>query len=110
MRKLFAIILTLASFGFVESWLNTSVKAATNVNTPQVRIQIGQRRRWRQYRDYRDRDYDRDRDYRDYGHGRTTIQTRLVQFGWHTYRETYQVRYLPDGRVETNLISRVRVS
>jgi hypothetical protein len=33
-----------------------------------------------------------------------------VRRGWATYRETYQIRYLPNGMVQTNLISRVRVS
>ena len=40
---------------------------------------------------------------------RVTTQTRLVRVGRRVYRETYQVRYLPNGRTQTRLISRVRV-
>jgi hypothetical protein len=107
MKRALTIALALASVGFLglgsTANANTVVKAAP----PQVRIQIGQRhRRWR--------DRDRDRDNRGErigygGYGQTTVQTRLVQRGWHTYRETYQIRYLPDGRTQTMLISRVRV-
>ena len=73
---------------------------------PQVRIQIGRPRRRDRDRDWRDNRGDRV----GYGYGRTIVQTRLVQSGWHTYRETYQVMYLPDGRTQTTLISRVRVN
>ena len=40
---------------------------------------------------------------------RVTTQTRLVRAGRRVYRETYQVRYLPNGGTQTRLISRVRV-
>ena len=61
-------------------------------------------------RRYRDRD-DRWRYRNAYNYGyRTTTETRLVQRGWHTYRETYQVTYFPNGQVQTSLISRFRVS
>ncbi len=36
-------------------------------------------------------------------------QTRLVRRGRAVYRETYQFRYLPNGRTVSRLISRVRV-
>ena len=67
-------------------------------NNPQLRIQIGQRRRHR-------RDWNRHRDwaYGDrVGYGRTF--TRDVELGRHVYRETYQMR---NG--QTILISRVRL-
>jgi hypothetical protein len=38
-----------------------------------------------------------------------TTQTRLVRYGRQLFRETYQVRYLPNGRTIARLISRVRV-
>lgn len=103
MKRTLTIALALASFGFLglggEANANTVVKAPP----PQVRIQIGQRhRRWHN-RDWENRG-------ERIGYGRTTIQTRLVQRGWHTYRETYQIRYRPDGRTETTLVSRVRVN
>jgi hypothetical protein len=40
---------------------------------------------------------------------RVTTQTRLVRAGRRVYRETYQVRYLPNGSAQTRLISRERV-
>jgi hypothetical protein len=102
MRKLLMSILLVASFGFVglgtEAKANTAAAAA--VDTPQLRIRIGQRhnRRWR------------NREYRRNGYGRTYTQTRLVRRGYATYRETYQIRYLPNGETYTTLISRVRVA
>jgi len=96
MRKLLALILTSASFLLIAPDVVTKVSAANTVTNPQLRVQIGRNRRWR------------NRHYRDYG--RTTIQTRYVRRGWNTYRETYQIRFLPNGMVRTDLISRVRVS
>ena len=40
---------------------------------------------------------------------RVYTTTRLVRRGRRVYRETYQIRYLPNGRTVTRLISRVRV-
>jgi hypothetical protein len=100
MRKLLMSILLVASFGFAG--LVTEAKATTNASlaSPQLRIRIGngQHRRWR------------NREYRRYGYGRTYMQTRLVRRGWRTYRETYQVRYFPNGQTYTTLVSRIRVS
>lgn len=100
MKTLFACILALASFGFVGSWDSGSVASAAAMGRPQVRIQIGQPRR-------RNHDWDRARGDR-IGYGRTF--TRDVQRGWRLYRETYQVRYLPNGMTQTVLISRVRLN
>ena len=98
MKKLLALILT--SVSLMLAVPNVSTVANANAATsPQIRVQIGRDRR------YRDR-YWRDR----YGYGRTVTQTRYVRRGWNTYRETYLIRYLPNGMVQTNLISRVRVS
>lgn len=41
---------------------------------------------------------------------RVVTQTRLVRRGRRVFRETYRVRYLPNGRTQTTLVSRVRVS
>jgi hypothetical protein len=38
-----------------------------------------------------------------------TTQTRLVRHGRQLWRETYQVRYLPNGATQARLVSRVRV-
>jgi|SRR5882724_8299321 len=101
MKKILTLILALASFGFVGSMNDTKAKTAVG-GKPQIRIQIGRQRNRR-------RDYDRDwRNRYDSGYGYRT-ETRLVQRGWHTYRETYQIRYSPYGGSETVLISRVRI-
>jgi len=100
MKKLLTLMLLLSSFAFVPSTNAANLKTNAALNNPQLRIQIGQRRRHR-------RDWDRDRD-RDYaygnriGYGRTW--TVDVQRGFHTYRETYQ---MIDGR--RVLVSRVRL-
>ena len=50
-----------------------------------------------------DRRYDRDR-------SRTVRRSRIVRYGRRVYREIYAVRYLPNGRTNTWLISRTRIS
>ena len=105
MKKFLLTLLLLSSFTFIGS-SNIASAATPAVGNPQVRIQIGQRRRR-----WRDRDRDRDRDYARgdrVGYGRTF--TRDVQRGFRVYRETYQVRYLPNGMTQTVLISRVRIN
>jgi len=98
MKKLLALILT--SVSLMLAVPNVSTVANANAATsPQIRVQIGRDRR------YRDRNWR----YRN-GYGQTYTQTRYVRRGWNTYRETYLIRYLPNGMVQTNLISRVRVS
>ncbi|HUS11229.1 MAG TPA: hypothetical protein VMZ30_12255 [Pyrinomonadaceae bacterium] len=46
----------------------------------------------------------------DQHHVRTVRTTRIVRGGYRTYRETYLVRYFPNGRTDTTLISRQRIS
>ncbi len=104
MKRLLAFALTLASFGFVASTAEakaagTAVSASvvSSANAPEP--QWGQRGR-----------SNRNRWGRRWNHGvRITTQTRLVRFGRRLFRETYQVRTLPNGRTQTTLISRVRV-
>lgn len=93
-KKLLILTLTLASFGFLGLGSQSSeAKAGTVTEAPQVRIELGQRNRWR--RKYR---------------VRTVQRTRIVQRGWRRYRETYLVRYFPNGQTQTTLISRERIS
>ena len=93
MRKLLVLTLTLASFGFLGLGTGAAEAKANTVTTPQVRIEFGQQRnrRWRNRR------------------VRTVRQTRIVRHGWRTYRETYLVRYYPNGRTDATLISRERI-
>ena len=47
MRKLLALILTSASFLLFAPDVVTKVSAATTVTKPQIRVEIGRNRRWR---------------------------------------------------------------
>ena len=98
MKKLLLslIFLSLCEFGGLSS---TAIAATNSVSTPQLRIEVGQRRRRWRNRGYATGNR--------IGYGRTF--TRDVQRGWRLYRETYQVRYLPNGLTQTVLISRVRI-
>jgi hypothetical protein len=51
------------------------------------------------------------RNQRGWGRNRARVatQSRLVRRGRQVWRETYQVRYFPNGRTVTRLVSRVRV-
>lgn len=91
MKKLLSFILSLASVGVI-AW-STEAKAAalpTTITAPQVRIQIGPRRRHAR-------------------RVRVMTQTRIVHRGRWIYRETYRVRYLPNGRILRTVIHRVRI-
>ena len=103
MKKLLALALSLASLGFIASaaeamTTEASISPATTVAASAAAPQR-QRQRW----------WDRRNDRRNVRRVRTVTQTRLVRNGRQVYRETYQVRYLPNGRTQTRLISRVRV-
>ena len=96
MKKLLGLTLSLAAIGFVappakaaESSVSAAHTVAANAVEPQWpnRIRRG----------------------RNNGRVRVVTQTRLVRRGRQVYRETYQVRYLPNGRTRARLISRVRV-
>lgn len=87
MKKLLTISALLGSLIIFAPSQEAKAASAANVAEPQVRIQIGNQRRNR----------------------RSTIQTRIVRRGFATYRETYRVTYTRNGRVRTQLISRVRI-
>jgi parvulin-like peptidyl-prolyl isomerase len=94
MKKLLTLSMLLASIAFTAFSTEAKTTAANNVAAPQVRIQLGQNRR-------NNRRYNRA--------VRVVTQTRNVRVGRQVYRETYQTRYMPNGRVVTRLISRVRI-
>ncbi len=106
MKRLITLTLALATMGFLGLGNDLKTGSSVQAMTPQFRIQIGPQRRNRRWRD---RDYENRGERVGYGYGRTVVQTRLVQRGWHTYRETYQTTYYPDGQTQTILISRERV-
>jgi hypothetical protein len=94
MKKLLAFTLTVFSFGFLGLGFAASEAKASTVTAPQIRIELGQRNRGRGH----------------YRRVREVRQTRIVQRGWRRYRETYLVRYFPNGQTQTTLISRERIS
>ena len=101
MKKLLALALSLASIGFVASSAEAKSSASSNASAATLAAVAPQgNRRFGQGR-WNNRRYNR--------HARTVTQTRLVRYGRQTFRETYQVTYLPNGRTQTRLISRVRV-
>lgn len=100
MKKLLTLLVTLASFAFFVPGMESGTTRAASLGKPQIRIELGQRRRHRRFENRGER----------VGYGRVYTQTRLVQRGWHTYRETYQIRTFGNGQTQTTLISRVRVN
>ena len=98
MKKLLGLVLALASFTFVGS----SAEARTTApGAGQVGIRVEQGR-------YRQRRWNNR--WNNRRAARVVTQTRIVQRGRHRFRETYQVVYRPNGRTDTRLISRVRIS
>ena len=95
MKKLLALTLSLASIGFVAS--SGEVKAAEKTLSATT-LSASAASQW----GYRNRRRHRSR-------VSVTTQSRYVRYGGRLYRETYQVRYLPNGRTMSRLISRVRV-
>lgn len=93
MKKLLGLTLSLASIGFVAS--SAEAKAASPAVSPAAAVTTTAAAQWGRARSNR--------------RVRVTTQSRLVRQGRRVYRETYQVRYLPNGRTVTRLISRVRV-
>ena len=98
MKRFLALTLTLASVGIagvsVEAKSAASSAASVEVSKAAAAPATVQ---WRNRRDWR-----RNR-------VRVVTQTRLVRRGRAVYRETYQIRYLPNGGTRTRLVSRVRV-
>lgn len=98
MKKILAASALIASIGFgalsaeakTSESANSSVTVTANAAAPQVRIQT------RRNRSYRSR-------------VRTVTRVRNIRIGRRWYRETIQIRYLPNGRTQTRVISRVRI-
>jgi len=59
-------------------------------------------------RDRYDQNRRNDRNWRN-NRVRTTTQTRIVRQGFRTFRETIQIKYFPNGRTTTKVISRTRI-
>ena len=95
MKKIITLSLLLVSFAFSATF------ASAQTFVPQ--------RQDRRDNDRRDDRNDRnDRNWRN-KRVRTVTQTRIVRQGFRTFRETVQIKYFPNGKVTTKVISRTRI-
>jgi hypothetical protein len=94
MKRLLAFTLGFAAM--CVSGISTEAKAANSSISPAITHASSGLVQVRRYRRYNRR-------------VRVVTQTRIARVGGRLYRETYQVRYLPNGRTQTRLISRVRI-
>ena len=99
MKRLLGISLALASLGV---GLSAEAKATGSYANSATTMTVSSSQEWRRDRWNR-------RVYRRRGVRRVT-QSRVVRVGRRLYRETYLVSYLPNGRTNIRLISRVRIS
>ena len=98
MKRVLGITFALLTLGFV---VPAEAKTTTNFNENATVAATNAAPQWQ--RDRRDRRWGR-------RNTRAVTRTRIVRVGRRVYRETYIVRYLPNGRVNTQLISRTRIS
>lgn len=98
MKKLLGLTLSLAAVGFMAP--SAEAKTASASAFPAAKAaNYAAEPQWR----------DRNRRVRNNRRVYVTTHTSYVRQGRRVYRETYQVRHLPNGRTQTRLISRVRV-
>jgi len=97
MKRVLGLVLALSSMGFVIS-ADAKTANASNENSS---IAASSALQWQRNRRWDNRRYER---------RRTVTQSRYVRYGRRLYRETYLVTYWPNGRTNTRLISRTRVS
>lgn len=90
MKKFLTLSLLIATFAFSATF------ASAQTFAPQ------QQDRWNQNRR-------NDRNWRNPRGVRTVTRTRIVRQGFRTFRETIQIKYFPNGRVTTKVISRTRI-
>ena len=100
MKRVLGIVFALLTLGFV---VPAEAKTA-EISHENATIAASSAPQWRRDRYGRDRygRYDRRR-------ARTVTRSRIVRYGRRLYRETYVVRYYPNGRVDTQLINRMRI-
>ena len=97
MKKILSLGLLLASVAF------TGTIASAQSYNPQ-RDRYDQNDRSRRDNDRNDRNWNNNN-----RRVRVVTQTRIVRQGRRTFRETIQIKYLPNGRTQTKVISRVRI-
>lgn len=98
MKRVLGIALALVSMGFVVSAEAKTVDVSHNSTVAASTAP--------QWGDRYNRRYDR----RYNNRRRSVTRSRYVRYGRRLYRETYVVTYWPNGRTNTRLISRQRVS
>lgn len=103
--KLLGFILCVASMATTSSYASAGTSVSMS-NTSSLSNTANP-----QWRDWRRDDRDWQRRYRDRDRSRVRVEyrTQVVRRGWAVYRETYEVRYLPNGRVMTSLVDRDRI-
>ncbi|HEY2960985.1 MAG TPA: hypothetical protein VGJ37_01110 [Pyrinomonadaceae bacterium] len=101
MKRVLGIAFALLTLGFV---VPAEAKTA-EISHESATVAASSAPQWQRDRYGRDR-YDR----YDRRRARTVTRSRVVRYGRRLYRETYVVRYYPNGRVDTQLISRMRIS
>jgi len=99
MKKFLTLSLLLAAAVFAvpsaqAKTNNVTGLVSANAAEPQVRVQIGPNRRNRRIRNNR---------------VRVVNRVRIVRYGRQRYPETIQIRYLPNGRTQTRVLSRYRI-
>jgi len=98
MKRILGIAFALLTLGFV---IPAEAKTTTNFNENATVTAANAAPQWQRNRG--------DRRWRN-RNTRAVTRSRIVRVGRRVYRETYIVRYLPNGRVDTRLISRTRIS
>ena len=93
MKKVIFLSLMLGAAVIALPGVDANAATTNSISEPQINVRIGQpRRRWNNRRGTR-----------------IVTRTRIVRIGFRTYRETYRIMYLPNGRTRTTVISRVRI-
>ncbi len=99
MKRLLGITLALASIGFVAS---SSEAKANELSRAPGTLAANANPQWQLGDRFRRRP--------NWPRPQIVTQSRVVRYGRRVYRETYQVTYLGNGRTNTRVISRVRIS
>jgi len=100
MKRVLGIAFALLTLGFV---VPAEAKTA-EISHANATVAANSAPQWQ-----RDR-YRHDRYYRNYRRqARTVTRSRIVRYGGRLYRETFVVRYFPNGRVDTQIINRTRI-
>lgn len=101
MKKFLTLTMLLGSIAFAAP----SAEAKTvESQSRSVEINAASQDRWE-----RNDRYERDRRYNNRDRVRIETRTRIIRIGRQRYRETLQIRYLPNGRTQTRIVSRARL-